>query len=409
MKIIKQLTAACLAVMLVCLLCSCMSSEISIGSESQTETTVQPSKPPKKHVKKSEKFTHAYNCLDDIEKELYNKIGEYAQMRICVPFKVNGEATERQMRTALDGYKNDHPEVFWLSSKYSYFHNNGETTFYIFFNNNMSVDERMVAKTEFDAVVNKIVANAPKNASDYEIELYVNNYIIENCRYDHEAAEAEEPQGNANDAYGALVDGSAVCEGYARAFQLLCTKLGIDCVMVYGINDNVPHAWNCARISGEWCQVDTTNNDAEEYFNVNAYLNLCDEQMYAFSELSPFVGEVSDEQIHDKSFNFYVPKCTSTKYNYYRNTFCVISNVDDKEEAVKEIADAALDGEEYAVFLVDDNLNFEDTLYTLTDGTLSMWIDEANKLNDDTPKLNVQGSVNYVDKTRIIALELNYI
>lgn len=409
LKIIRRLTAVCLAAFLVCLLCSCSNSNESAEIESKTATTAQPTQATTKPEDTSAQFAHSYDCLDDVEKEIYNKIGRKVNYNFPAPFTINCEATEKQIRTALDGYRNDHPEVFWLLSQYSYYYCGGKTTVYLFFNDNMSYDEFIDAKAEFDKTVDKIVANAPKNASDYELELYANNYIIENCSYNREAAESKELVDNANDAYGALVDGSAVCEGYARAFQLLCTKLGIDCVMVYGINDNVPHAWNCAKISGEWYHVDTTNNDADEYFNVNALLNLNDEQMYAVSELNPFFDEISEEQANDISYNTYVPKCTSTKYNYYRNTFCVISDIEDSDEAVQEIADAARDGEEYAVFLIEDNLNFEDTLYTLTEGTLSMWVDEANKLNYDNPKINNESSVNYVVETRIIAFELNYI
>ena len=47
--------------------------------------------------------------------------------------------------------------------------------------------------------------SAPKNATDYELELYANNYLVDNCVYDEEAVKSEEIIGHENDAYGALV------------------------------------------------------------------------------------------------------------------------------------------------------------------------------------------------------------
>lgn len=82
------------------------------------------------------------------------------------------------------------------------------------------------------------------SGNDFEREEYINNYIIENCKYDDAAAQTENIEGNENDAYGALVDGKAVCEGYARAFQLLCNKANIDCVLLSGTTDSANHAWN---------------------------------------------------------------------------------------------------------------------------------------------------------------------
>ena len=101
------------------------------------------------------------------------------------------------------------------------------------------------------------------SGNDFEREEYINNYIIDNCRYDEEAAENNDVQGNENDAYGALVDGKAVCEGYARAFQLLCNKANIDCVLLSGTADSDNHAWNGVKISGDWYQIDVTWNDTD--------------------------------------------------------------------------------------------------------------------------------------------------
>lgn len=57
-----------------------------------------------------------------------------------------------------------------------------------------------------------------------------------------------------------------VCEGYARAFKVLCDKAGIPCVLVSGNADNgsgtpEAHMWNYVQIDGKWYAVDVTWND----------------------------------------------------------------------------------------------------------------------------------------------------
>mgnify|MGYP006954259698 FL=1 len=48
----------------------------------------------------------------------------------------------------------------------------------------------------------------------------------------------------AHSAYGALVNKSAVCEGYAKAYKLLLDEMGIENDSVF----NDVHAWNNPQI-----------------------------------------------------------------------------------------------------------------------------------------------------------------
>lgn len=70
---------------------------------------------------------------------------------------------------------------------------------------------------------------------------------------------AESYKGNANNAYGALVDGKAQCSGYARAFKALCDGAGIDCYYVYAASDdpiNPNHQWCMVEYGGQWYHID---------------------------------------------------------------------------------------------------------------------------------------------------------
>lgn len=76
---------------------------------------------------------------------------------------------------------------------------------------------------------------------------------------------------------GLVLDGSAVCEGYARAFYLFCKAAGVDCEYVYGYGlpktDDSSHAWNYVKVDGKWYYVDCTwddpiggHNENKKYF-----------------------------------------------------------------------------------------------------------------------------------------------
>ncbi len=98
--------------------------------------------------------------------------------------------------------------------------------------------------------------------------------VLRASSYDQAASAAivagGRPETSANvaqsqEAYGALVAGAAVCNGYAQAFQLLAAASGITSVVVTGeANGGVTtgdHAWNRVLIDGRWLVVDTTWDD----------------------------------------------------------------------------------------------------------------------------------------------------
>ena len=64
---------------------------------------------------------------------------------------------------------------------------------------------------------------------------------------------------------GALVVPGVVCEGYAKAFKLICDRLGIPCVCVFGnydIENKTAHLWNYVQMEdGQWYGMDVTWDD----------------------------------------------------------------------------------------------------------------------------------------------------
>lgn len=410
-RYIKNAVAVSLAVTALLIMSSCSFLEEldSLISASQTETqdTTEPLK--KRHpVETSYGFE---NLSDDSLEDLYYLIDEYSDNKSGVEFKIDGIYTYRQIHETIIAYKNDHPENFWLKTSYSYYNLDSETYIYLFFNK--SKDEIDVDKEKFNAVVDEIVSNAPKNASDFEIEKYINDYLIDNCEYDHEAAENEKIIANENDAYGALVDKKAVCEGYARAFQLLCTRLGLDCVNITGESEGVGHQWNCVKIEGDWYYVDVTWNDTDgeaEYLKYD-YFNLTTEQLKKTHKIDTAFAELTDDEYNESySYNLFIPQCTSDEYNYYKYTCLTIDDIYNSDEIKNSIAKSVKNGETYYNFRINEELDYSSvTDELITQGYMYEWLVGVNDINGYDPEINPSCKVYENSEHNVVTIVLEYI
>lgn len=315
--------------------------------------------------------SYAYDSLtDEAVKHLYLQICDAAQAVTPVDIKAEGELSEKQMTLAIDAYKNDYPETFWLENNFSYIHEDGFT--YVYLSYSMTNVELIEAKGRLNAVIDTFLENAPKDKSEYERVIYANNYIVDNCVYDSEAAEISEIVGNESDAYGVLVDKKAVCSGYSRAFQLLCERLGLECVNITGIGRELAHQWNCVKIDGEWYNVDVTWNDYKQTGLENGYLILSDEQFYPDHTASKLYSQVSDEEFlqNPENYNTFIPECGSEKYNYFRMSYPVLYDFggENYDEISSALAVAIKNGDETYSFVIDDSLDFESAAYKLIEG-----------------------------------------
>ena len=59
-------------------------------------------------------------------------------------------------------------------------------------------------------------------------------------------------------AYGALIDGTSVCQGYAVLFYRMCREAGIDARIIAGIGNGGRHAWNIVKLGNVYYNVDST-------------------------------------------------------------------------------------------------------------------------------------------------------
>ena len=95
-------------------------------------------------------------------------------------------------------------------------------------------------------------------------------YITSHVRYDSMIYETF----NVHSAYGAAVEGKAVCQGYSLLLYRLLQELGIKNRMISGEAGGVSHIWNIVEIDGYWYNMDTTwdwgKDEQFEWFLVGA-------------------------------------------------------------------------------------------------------------------------------------------
>ncbi len=88
-------------------------------------------------------------------------------------------------------------------------------------------------------------------------------YLLNACSYDYEGYENDNISDDSYTAYGALIKGKAVCEGYAAAMNLLCDALDIPSYGVTGLapNSTLRHMWVAVLIDGKMYFSDPTRDD----------------------------------------------------------------------------------------------------------------------------------------------------
>lgn len=236
MKNIKKIVTALLLAFVVCFLCSCnflfdIDKTPLESFTPQTTNTVLLEKPlnQKDYIKP---------CFDGAtpEQEPVRKL-EYAQTNQIV----------RNESDLIDAAMKGRKPIFPLGSEYRVLYN--------------SVLE----------ILNTIILN---DMSDYQKVHAIYDYIIYYTSYDFKLLDefikerAKVPgakiTGYENAFYlkGVIEDKVAVCDGFSKAFSLMCSIEGIKNVIITGesfSNGNwLPHAWNKVMLNEKWYIVDST-------------------------------------------------------------------------------------------------------------------------------------------------------
>ena len=273
-------------------------------------------------IEVSDYYTTPYDSpverdLSESEVELYNMICYYLEnYELSFHFE---NADENEVIRAYRAAVEDHPEYFWVNAGYRYVITTFATHTEIEFTPTSQDDvSDIVAKNaKFKVKVQSIVEEAERLENLYDKVLYVHDYIVDNTSYDHAAAESDsdgetDEYFDSRTAYGCLVNGMAVCSGYADAFQCIMQALDIPCGIISGnaVDGGESHVWNYVKLGDYNYQIDVTWDDSSytDDEGGNAERKSYDYFLVTTEEM---------ELTHIISKDQLVPECSGLEYNYY--------------------------------------------------------------------------------------------
>ena len=361
----KRFISIILSVLCIVELCGCISikdmySEISSELNNMLNTTGEAEVKYETYYIEDPEFNSCYNRLNTKQKNFYARIKSISDDMTngFVALGNNYDGAMKDVSIAYSAFLRDNAEAFWMPNNYiigssdiganrnisiAFEYSKGE-------NQNSyttSKSKRKAMKEELDKVVNEITSQIAYLDSDYEKEKYIHDYLCDTVTYTEDGEFI-------NTAYGALVLKSALCEGYAKAFKLLCNRVDIQCDLITGESQNEGHMWNRVNIDQTHAYVDVTWDDRTDY-KTYAYFNITEEQLTKTHTFAPlFTDMEKDEIIAGKTFNFTQKDCSFTGNTYYAKSDCILGQgyVTTASQKIKE---APKNGKNQAEFMFFSN------------------------------------------------------
>lgn len=330
-----------------------------------------------------------YTYLTDIQKQIYKYMKTAAEQMTTGLFSIgavrDGENRFSDIAVSFRALSADNPQLFWLPNSYILSPDGSSLAFsyaakgadYL-----MSAEQKRQAQIRLTATLNSLVSQANKLSSRFEKELFFHDWLCQNVTYRDDGTE------NIYTAYGALINGSAVCEGYSRAMQLLCDSVGIPCTVVYGSSRGVGHMWNIVDAGDGWCHLDVTWDDDEKYnFIRHSYFNLTDSQILTDHSIFDTVKD-GKHYVGSDDFNIRIFDCNSDTYNYFTKNNLIFDNdysadaqmISAAAQSGKTSIEVFYSGNNYDAFLQQVNIALSESKatvqinsYSYLGGSLVLW------------------------------------
>ncbi len=213
----------------------------------------------------------AYSLLDDCQKKMYNYIVNAPKdnLTISMTFQYGeflySNFVGQYLWEVMYAICNDRPDVF-----YYFGYNIVDGLMYdntciksleykVQLMDNTTYSAANIP-TYYDNMIAAMKAVPVDLSNRYNFVKSVHNYLCENIYYPD--VNSDDYIDNAHDAYGALVEKRAVCQGYSDAFKLICDYYKIPSVCITGTANGGAHMWNAVQMDdGLWYLLDATWDD----------------------------------------------------------------------------------------------------------------------------------------------------
>ena len=281
-----------------------------------------------------------YKQLNEYEKKIYNGLQENKDNLMSGTYVINygnafsdvlskengGDVLGDYYQSAVEAFTHDNVDMFFLDVNKLYL--NIETTkkitkttykVYIspkagetyFASGFVSEDQVRKAMNQIEQEREKIVASLSGNK--YKDIVNIHDYLVDTIEYDDTYNGI-----GIYSIYGAFINKSAVCEGYAKTFKYILNSIGVECELVQGQATNSSgktesHAWNVVLLDDKWYYTDVTWDDP--IVIGNGTLTIRNKHKYLLKGSDSFRSDHTDEKQfteNGKVFNY--PEIS--KYDY---------------------------------------------------------------------------------------------
>ncbi|MGP1598012.1 S-layer homology domain-containing protein [Peptoanaerobacter stomatis] len=153
-------------------------------------------------------------------------------------------------------------------------------------------------------------------SSDVDKLMAVHDYLIDNIEYSNEHIVSY--------AYGALIEGKAVCQGYSQSFQKIIDNLNIEgrTLKGYSVFSGEYHQWNRVKLDDGWYFIDLTWDD------------LLEDQYRSYKY---FLINSDNLGVSHRNWHSYDDEVDGTKYLYYayKKQGVLANNEEELEQVLK--------------------------------------------------------------------------
>lgn len=265
-----------------------------------------------------------FNQLTPEQQTIYNQLYETVEtMSESTTLNLESGMTSEDISIIYRALRYDHPEIYWIQA-YKYIVDGNNMYFYPTYL--VNTEEKSLYDNQLEDWTDEIIKAVDKDWSDYEKELALYDFLVENTEYNLSAP--------LNQSLISAVQGESVCLGYTKAFKYLCDKVGLECIVVEGISkEGVAHSWNKVKIGEDWYNVDATNSSTAQIFSDSYDMFNITDDLINIRYTETLIGDTG-ESTGESNIVFGYPIANSIEADYYNMKGLYINSLEEIEDVV---------------------------------------------------------------------------
>lgn len=336
---------------------------------------------------------YGYEQLDRSGQNIYNLLLD--AMKNCdeemtVP---NVDSTGKLYNRVLELIRRENPAMFHIESRSIGDRSIAAQSFKIRFTYKYTPFEVNTMLRETEKAADKIMLRITGDMDEYDIVKLFHDSLVTSTVNDENAPYADS-------VYGALADGRAHCEGYAKAFSYLCGRAGIENAIVTGKTTS-DHMWNMVKLEGNWYHIDVTWDHPPDIISQQ----IPDAVMYNYFLVSDL--DITADRTIDSSITV-PPRATGSVMNYFYHEGMYADNYEAALNCIESGCGKAVENGNHSFMI---KLAYDDLYERVLDGLSVRNGEQGTDISAAMARIGFTGRISYTNMysaDRIIMFMLDY-